>query len=83
MGRTLGCRILEFDEGFEELVELWDVGSSCPEKLFSVFRKDVAGVVLCYNPEQQNQIEQLDSFWESFSPRVTGLRPEAYMMCQV
>lgn len=76
---TQGVRILEFEskgvdpdtgKPFRADVELWDCsGDHSFESCWPVFWRDATGVLLVYNPDQPEQLKELERWYMSFVSR--------------
>ena len=84
---TAGTRILEFDasthssaqswKGGRESIELWDCsGDKKYEKCLPALVKGAVGVILVYNPDDSEHVEQLQYWWAP-TPPASGARTQS------
>ncbi|KAF4697895.1 RAB, member RAS oncoprotein -like 5, variant 2, partial [Perkinsus olseni] len=62
---TNGVRILEFETDDGTAVELWDVSGDDGEfdSCYRAVQNGCEGVILVYDPNQREQVKEVDSFW--------------------
>lgn len=84
---TVGVRILECESELPSTaqrvpVEIWDVsGDTKTSKVWPAIKKDAVGVVLVYNPEQQNAEQDCEDWFNRF-PRQMGLNANQVLVVQ-
>merc|ERR1719326_364827 len=85
---TVGVRILEFEGEVvrrfnrQATIELWDVsGDQKYSKCWPAIKKDAVGCVLVYNPERQEQEQDVEQCFQWF-PKSMGLTANQVMVIQ-
>jgi len=85
---TVGVRILEFEGEVvrrfnrQATIELWDVsGDQKYSKCWPAIKKDAVGAVLVYNPEKQEQEQDVEQWFQWF-PKSMGLSANQVMVIQ-